>query len=376
MSDITTQHTDFVGAGLRPAQGRLGNLPLQENADLLLDLVRIYSPSGQEAPAVNYLVDWLNTNGFSAHADEAGNAVGVRGPADAAHTILLLGHIDTVPGQIPVRVEDGILYGRGSVDAKGSLCAFVQAAAEADLPEGWRVMVIGAVGEEAHSPGAYHVRDHYAEPDLCIIGEPSGAGRITLGYKGHLLIDYTLTRPLAHSARPEPSVGALGAALWESIRAWAVASNNGTERLFDQVMPHLSAIHTQSDGFHDTLNMTISFRLPPGVTPEDVIAAVSSFAEPDATLHAYSAEPAYLGDKNNSLVRGLLAAIRAQGERPGFVLKSGTSDMNVVGEWWRCPMVAYGPGDSNLDHTPDEHLPLDEYAAAVAVLRHLLENLR
>ncbi len=49
--------------------------------------------------------------------------------------------------------------------------------------------------------------------------------------------------------------------------------------------------------------------------------------------------------------------------------------MNVVGVTWTCPIIAYGPGDSSLDHTPDEHIALDEYARAVATLRHLIEHL-
>jgi LysW-gamma-L-lysine carboxypeptidase len=49
--------------------------------------------------------------------------------------------------------------------------------------------------------------------------------------------------------------------------------------------------------------------------------------------------------------------------------------MNVAGPAWRCPIVAYGPGDSRLDHTPDEHLPLDEYQQAIGVLARVLEIL-
>lgn len=343
--------------------------------DLLVDLVRCASPSGEEAPAVAHLVDWMRGHGFAAHVDAAGNAVGVRGPADAPHTLMLLGHIDTVPGAIPVRVADGVLYGRGSVDAKGSLCAFAAAAAGASLPGGWRVIVAGAVEEEAPtSKGAHAIRERY-RPELCIIGEPSGADRITLGYKGHLLLDYTLTRPLAHTSRPEPSVAARGAAFWSAILGWTATQNAGAARSFDEVAPHLRAINTDSDGLRETVRLTVGFRLPPRLAPEDVVAAVTPLAEPDAALHAYSTARAYLGEKNNALVRGMLAAIRAGGGRPGFVLKGGTSDMNVVGRAWDCPIVAYGPGDSALDHTPDEHLPLDEYDAAIRTLRHLIAHL-
>jgi LysW-gamma-L-lysine carboxypeptidase len=345
-------------------------------SDLLIDLVRRYSPSEQEAPAVETLVAWMRDHGFDqAWIDAAGNACGSRGSDDAAHTLILLGHIDTVPGDIAVRVEDGILYGRGSVDAKGPLCAFAEATAQAAIPDGWRVIVVGAVEEEApSSKGAHHVRDLYT-PDLCVIGEPSGADRIALGYKGHVMIDYALARPVAHTSRPEPSVGALGAAFWQRIVNWCAARNNGTGRDFDQVFSQLRAINTASDGFMDSVRLTIGFRLPPGLTPEGVLAAASELAEPDADLRAYSTAQAYLGDKNTPLARGMLAAIRAQGARPATVLKGGTSDMNVVGAAWTCPIIAYGPGDSHLDHTPDEHLSLAEYAQAVATLRHLIEHL-
>lgn len=343
--------------------------------ELLVELVRRYSPSMQESDAVSYLVEWMSAHGFQATIDGAGNAVGIRGETDASNTLVLLGHIDTYPGEIPVRVEDGHLYGRGSVDAKGSLCAFAEATAQATIPEGWKVVVIGAVEEEcATSKGAYYVRDIF-DPTLCIIGEPSGADRITLGYKGRLIVDYSLDRPAAHSARPEPSVGALGAVFWQAVLEWAERENAGVERNFDQIAPRLNAINTETDYFCERLRMTVSFRLPPRFAPDDVLAVVSTFAEADSQLHAHNAERAYLGEKNNTLVRGMLSAVRVQGDRPSFVLKTGTSDMNVVGTKWACPIIAYGPGDSSLDHTPNENLPLDEYARAITTLRHFIENL-
>jgi LysW-gamma-L-lysine carboxypeptidase len=49
--------------------------------------------------------------------------------------------------------------------------------------------------------------------------------------------------------------------------------------------------------------------------------------------------------------------------------------MNVVGPAWGCPIVAYGPGDSRLDHTPDEHVVIEEYRRAIAVLADVLAQL-
>lgn len=344
--------------------------------DLLIDLVRVYSPSCHEARAVQVLVAWMAARGFDVWIDAAGNACGMRGPRDARHTLLLLGHIDTVAGHIPVAVRDGWLHGRGSVDAKGSLCAFAEAAALAALPPDWRVIVVGAVEEEAPtSRGARFVRAQF-DPDLCIIGEPSGVDRVTLGYKGHALLEYSLARPVRHTSRPEPTAAELGVAFWNRVQAWAAQQNAEVTRHFEQVMPHLLAFNTQSDGFQTALAITLSFRLPPPIAPGDVLAAAQQFRDADGDLRLVDgAVSAYQGAKNNALVRGMLAAIRAQGGDPGFVLKGGTSDMNVVGETWSCPIIAYGPGDSALDHTPEERLNLDEYAQAVRTLTHLIEHL-
>jgi len=63
------------------------------------------------------------------------------------------------------------------------------------------------------------------------------------------------------------------------------------------------------------------------------------------------------------------------GVKPRFKLKTGTSDMNVVGPIWQCPIVAYGPGDSSLDHTPEEHIVLEEYQKAIETVRTVISEL-
>ena len=77
---------------------------------LIEELVAIESFSGNEATASKFLVGQFERLGYDkAFVDSAGNAVGIRGRDGSEITIILLGHIDTVPGEIPVRVEDGIL---------------------------------------------------------------------------------------------------------------------------------------------------------------------------------------------------------------------------------------------------------------------------
>ena len=100
---------------------------------LLADLVGIPSPSGQEAAAATYLRDALLRFGWEeAGIDEAGSVVARRGSGE--RELLLLGHLDTVPGGPEVRLEGEVLWGRGSVDAKGPLCAFATAGGSVKLP--------------------------------------------------------------------------------------------------------------------------------------------------------------------------------------------------------------------------------------------------
>jgi [amino group carrier protein]-lysine/ornithine hydrolase len=339
----------------------------------LEQMLRIPSISGQEGEVARFLVEQMRALGFHSYVDGAGNAVGEAG---AGPEIVLLGHIDTVPGVVPVRIDDGKLYGRGAVDAKGPFATFVAAAARL-LARGElraRLVLVGAVEEEAaSSKGAHYVVDRYA-PIACVIGEPSGWDRLTLGYKGRLLVEGRWEQPMAHSAGRDVAVAERAVGFWNAVAARCAAHNEGKAQLFEQLLPSLRAIASGSDGLADWAALTIGIRLPPGVDPDALKQALAG-AGFGGQLHFRGGCPAYRGDKNNPLVRAFLKGVRAAGGTPGFLLKTGTSDMNVVGPAWRCPILAYGPGDSSLDHTPEEHVDVAEYLRAIDVLERALRQL-
>jgi LysW-gamma-L-lysine carboxypeptidase len=388
---------------------------------LVHGLVAIPSVSRHEQAAAAWLVEQMTAAGYDrAYVDAAGNAVGELGAADAPRVIVLLGHIDTVPGNIPVRIEQEPtprLYGRGSVDAKGPLATFV--AAGARLASRWahdtgvRLVVVGAVEEEAAtSKGARFVArrfDDAAEPvpTVCVIGEPSGWRRVTLGYKGRLLLDLVAEQAMAHTAGPDASVAEAVVDLWNWVRGHADTANAGVEKAFEQLSPSLRRFVTANEaGLVDTVDAQFAWRLPLGFDAHLFAAALIARAreqiespdDPPAIdlTHADAAtpitlvgprtrltfifrgwEPPWRSDRQNRLVRSFLAGVREidAAAQPGFVVKTGTSDMNVVAPVWRCPIVAYGPGDSALDHTPHEHLELDEFWKAVLVLEAALRHL-
>lgn len=389
--------------------------------ELVRGLVAVPSLSRHEAAASGWLADQMAARGLErCHVDGALNAVGELGEPAASRLVVLLGHIDTVPGNIPVRIENdgsphGILHGRGSVDAKGPLASFVAAAAR--LGGDWarahdlRVIVAGATEEEAASSRGAHFllkrlngRDE-PTPDFCIIGEPSHWHRVTLGYKGRLLIDLMARRPSSHTAGPEVGVGITAFDLWRRLEQ--VAERHGGQTPFERVLPSLRSIGTTSDGLYDTVRADYGLRLPVDFdvaalvdeltswfrgAAADINGPLFSDLDPDRATGTIRCEQGHAGlelslrgyeigvraDRHSPLVRAFLAAIRAVGGprvAPKFVVKTGTCDMNIVWPVWRCPIVAYGPGDSTLDHTPNEHLDLNEYLLAVDTVELALRNL-
>jgi LysW-gamma-L-lysine carboxypeptidase len=341
----------------------------------LQGLLSIPSVSGEEDALAAHLVTAMAGLGFDAGRDEAGNVIGAMGRAAAEQTVVLLGHMDTVPGHIPVRLEGDRLYGRGAVDAKGPLAAFVLAAARvAPRLAGTRLLVIGAVEEEAQSRGALHLARTLPPPTWAIIGEPSGWQGITLGYKGVLSLDYRRVLPNGHTAGAEPGPAEEAVRVWNQLAAYTEQYNQGRAGRFDRIEPALHTMRTFGDGLQQGVEMGITVRLPPGVLATDLEPLLQEWCD-GADLAVRQSAPAYRSEKNTPLVRALLRAIRAAGGRPRFKLKTGTADMNVVGPVWNCPMVAYGPGDSALDHTPDEQINIVEFQRSIEVLAAALEAL-
>lgn len=345
---------------------------------LLVGAVERASPSGGEAALARFLSEGMRPWAERAVVDEVGNAVGWFG--QGPRTVVLLGHIDTAPGWWPVRREGNVLHGRGSVDAKGSLCAMITAASRlpAAVRDGSSVQIIGAVEEEvASSKGARHALKAYPRPDLVIVGEPSGWDALTLGYKGRLVARFEAERPEGHGARDEATAAALAARAWHLAQAWASSHNPAGVGPFDAVQASLTAIGSSSDGLRQRAHALIGFRLPPGLEP--VVAAselrarlAELTARPGTSLTLSGHERAHRGDRDGPAARALRVAIRKQGGRPRHLTKTGTSDMNVVAPVWDVPMVAYGPGDSGLDHAPDERLDVTEYLQSVRVLERAL----
>jgi [amino group carrier protein]-lysine/ornithine hydrolase len=352
--------------------------------DFFQEFLEIYSPSFAEREVAQFLAEQMLEFGFrTAYVDVAGNAVGEIGATEefATTTLVFLGHIDTVPGYIPVEImPDGdTIYGRGSVDAKGPFASFVLGAAklvpyqEEWAAQGKRLVLVGAVEEEAaSSKGARYAATQY-RPNYCVIGEPSGWKDITIAYKGRLLIDYELSRDTKHTAAEGPSACEEAVNFWNEIKNYATEFNAG-KKVTESLQPSLRGFGSDANGFQEIAKLRIGLRLPLSFPLDEFKSKLLEWGG-DATLELSGEEVAIRSDKNNPLVRAFLAAIRAEGAQPGFKSKTGTSDMNVLAPIWQCPILAYGPGDSSLDHTPNEHASLTDLERSVRIVEKVILSL-
>jgi LysW-gamma-L-lysine carboxypeptidase len=347
-----------------------GNPISEEYAvDLLRRMLAIPSPSYQEQELAEFLAQELNDLGFAARIDDAGNVIGQIGADNASPAIMLLGHIDTVPGDIPLRTDSGRIYGRGSVDAKGPMAAMICAARLA-AGAGVRLTVVGAVEEETSlSRGATLIRDVLPVPDAVIIGEPSGWSNVVLGYKGKLDIYYEVECEPTHPTNPVPKATELAGRCWATLLE--LLGPDASHESFDQPGANLLSIA----GDMLRAEAEFSVRTPPGFDEEHFVNELR-MRTPRGRLSVISAVAAFRVGRTDPVVQALSAAIRGHGVRPGTRLKTGTADLNILAEKWQVPAATYGPGDSNLDHSANESADITEYLRGISVLTDALRRLR
>ncbi len=168
----------------------------EEITKLTLDLVKIPSPTGNELEASMFYADYLRAKGIDARLDyvlpNRPNVVAkLSGEAPSERSIMLYGHIDTVPAFdcTPPRVEGGKVYGRGAMDMKGSLAAVAVVlkalkAANVRLREDlWLAAAVGHEAPAGKSEGAKSLRDKILRREI-----PVDAVFVTEGLIDHIKV--------------------------------------------------------------------------------------------------------------------------------------------------------------------------------------------
>jgi LysW-gamma-L-lysine carboxypeptidase len=355
----------------------------------LTNLLGIYSPSGKEEDIANFLAERMKKMGFEVGKDAIGNVIGVVG--DGEPVILLCGHMDTVAGHTPLRIEEGKIYARGAVDAKGPLAAMIVAATEVVKEPTFKgkILVASVVEEEATSKGVRHLITQGIKADYAIFGEPSGVENVTIGYKGQIQLKIVIKTETGHSSTPWLFDNALEKAyeLWAQIKAACpYPSLEPEETPFGAITVCLVRVAGGKGNsvIPFDVEMNIDVRVPIQFSTAQVyekmlkIIANYQAANPKVQIKPIvmdTVEP-FEANKSLPLVHVLASSVRKVLNKPAKLLrKTGTGDMNILGKAMNLPIVTYGPGESHLDHTFDEHIVIEEYLQAIQIYKEALLKL-
>lgn len=356
---------------------------MTDAVQLLLDSLRIYSPSMQESQLSSLLQNRMNESGFrNVRTDRAGNAIGEVGRGKPH--VLLCGHMDTIPGVLEVRQDGGRIYGRGAVDAKSPMCAMVSAAS--DFSNDLHVTVACVTREEGDSLGVNTLISQGGDYDYAVFGEPGGASRFAVGYRGRIEGRLMVRTPGGHAA----SSWARPSAVDEAMSVLnAMREYEGRHTVKDDHYRSLNISLTMISGgsysnvIPNQCDVTLDIRIPPGVSSKmvetELLALVSANQKKDVRFELKFEEPTepYETPPDSILLRAFQRSILKElSTRPIMTHKTGTGDMNTMAHRMGIACVTYGPGDSRLEHTDGEYVEVDDYLNSIRVIQGALKELR
>lgn len=367
---------------------------------LARDLVRAFSPSGRESAATEVLAAACRELGFDrVDVDRAGNVVATihRGEGPV---VMLNGHVDTVPlgdeAQWPVpplsgEIRDGRLWGRGTVDMKGSVACMAVAAAEAaERGFAGTVVLAGVVQEEVGGLGARWIAERQPA-DVVILGEPSNL-QLMLGHRGRVELDVELPGRIAHAAKAELGENALYRAAAYLQRLQALDLPSGGPLGASTATPTRLVSHP-TDGANVVPGkavITVDYRNLPSDPVEDILARLQRL-DPEARVvipkeDAASEDGAvqmsyprvndgYLVDEADPWVQVARTSLRATLARLDVPWHEGV--------WWfatdapmlaasGAPVIGFGPGDPELAHTTNESVSVADLHVATEAYRDLI----
>ena len=351
--------------------------------ELLKRSLEEYTPSKAEAPLANLVKDKsINELGFEqANIDNVGNVIATKG--SGRPIILLCGHMDTVPGRVPIRIGNGYLYGRGASDAKGSLIAMLLAASEFPKQRG-SIIFAGVVDEEGNATGIKELVRSKSTIDYAIFGEPSGINNITIAYKGRFAFRLTCdVGSSAHASAPWLAKNSIEEVydFWQAIQSEIGRVESGKDKP-GKVTCSLTEISGGSS--HNVTpqkcKITVDIRIPTTNTSRmihnlvaSVIKDVAIKKNVRATYRIEDMTEPFEADHTSPLVRALsLSILDVCKKRPILLRKTGTGDMNILGNAFKIPVVTYGPGDPHSSHTMDERISISEYISSIDVFNRAL----
>jgi acetylornithine deacetylase len=328
----------------------LGLVPLART------LIDIDSTTGREGDCGRWLAAYLRHLHW--HVEEqpvSGDRVNVIATIDQPEVVFST-HFDCVPPFFTSRVEDGVLYGRGACDAKGTLASMVIAAERLRAAGERRVGLVFVVGEERGSDGAKTANQHPLASGCryLVDGEPTDS-RLGTAHRGVLRVRLTAAGRAAHTSRPEMGESAIDKLIDALIE------------LREQPLPEDALLGRT----HYTVGL-ISGGIAPNVVPPHAEAEVMF-----RTVGALSdLQPALDVLRPRVSLETVLEvpAVRLM-TVDGFETMSFpfTTDIPFLDLWGK-PLL-FGPGSILIAHTDNEHVAIDELEKAAASYQTIARQL-
>lgn len=316
------------------------------------------------------------------------NLLAVRG--SRGRHFAFAGHLDVVPpgkgwasDPFGPEVRGDLLYGRGAVDMKGAIAAFVTAAARQET-DGIVSLVITGDEEGPATWGTQklieRMRERALVPDLCLVGEPSSAARlgdtIKIGRRGSTVIWIDVPGKQGHVAYPQLADNPIP----KLVKALAEIEDIELDRGTDWFQPSniepidVTVGNPASNVIpgHASARLSIRFNdLHRGTELVAMIADVVHRHAPEAVVkgtvygEAFLTEPGLL----SALVQD--AAEARLGIRPELSTTGGTSDARFLSKI--CPVVEFGLVNATM-HKLDEAVAIADLEALAGVYEEVLRR--
>ena len=333
--------------------------------DLLSDIVKIPSVSGEEHACRDYLVAWLQDRGVKAWSSGR-NVIGVREGHTPGRGLLLLTHIDVVPvGDGWTRdpwdgaVENGFVHGRGSNDAKSSAAAMAWVAAHLRADDICGRLVVALVcDEETGGEGIEACGDELPEFHATVVGEPTELD-VCPGQRGLFRATLTVNGHQCHASRPWEGENAIVEAARE-ILALEDMDKGEPDPLLGPATLEATVIGggTRPNVLPGRCTIELDGRPTPTFDNKQMEAAVHEALDCDIQIRSNRFLPVRTSRSEEIVARAVEASptgrVRAFG---------GVSDLFHVRH---VPGVVMGPGTSAASHAANESVAVVQVEAAVA----------
>jgi len=387
----------------------------EKTIKLCQDLIRLKSYSGEELKIAERLKEMFMEMGYDdIFTDAYGNIIGHIKGIKPGKKILFDGHMDTVTVPDPTKwtqnpfgadIVDGKIYGRGTSDMKGALCAMVCAGAyyaeDTNKNFAGDIYVSGVVHEECFEGIAARKVSEKIKPDYVVIGEASECN-LKRGQRGRAeIVVETYGKP-AHSANPQNGINAVYkmAKLIEKIRNISMTHDEFLGDGILELTDIKSSPYPGASVVPDYCKVTYDRRLLVGETKVNVLQPILDIIEkmgkedPEFKAKVYYAKgeekcytdetiegerffPGWVYDEEDEYVQKAYNGLKEIGLEPIITHYSFcTNGSHYAGEAG-IKTIGFGPSKENLAHTIDEYIEIDQllkvtkgyYAIAKSVLK-------